>query len=205
VVVDEPLTERGRRSRERIVDAAASLVSERGAGGVRLDQILEAAGASKSQLYHYFSDKEDLVRAVIARRIGETVHCQGPQLDKVDSLADLRRWFDWLIEQNAERDCPGCPLGTLASELSGCDEAARVDLTCGFDTWIGFVVEGLERMKLSGELDERADPRRLGAAVFASLQGGLLLSKTYKDPQYLRDALDAAYAHLLSLRPPAGR
>jgi TetR/AcrR family transcriptional regulator, transcriptional repressor for nem operon len=204
-VVDEPLTERGRRSRERIVDAAAELVSERGAGGVRLDQILEAAGASKSQLYHYFSDKEDLVRAVIARRIGETVDCQGPQLDKVDSLADLRRWFDWLIEQNAARDCPGCPLGTLASELSGCDEAARLDLTCGFDTWIGFVVDGLERMKVSGELDERADPRRLGAAVFASLQGGLLLSKTYKDPQYLRDALDAAYAHLLSLRPPASR
>jgi hypothetical protein len=34
------------------------------------------------------------------------------------------------------------------------------------------------------------------------MQGGLLLSKTYKDPQYLRDALDTAYAHLLSLRPP---
>ncbi|HEY7072073.1 MAG TPA: TetR/AcrR family transcriptional regulator, partial [Acidimicrobiales bacterium] len=205
LVIDEPLTERGRRSRERIVDAAASLVSERGAGGVRLDQILEAAGASKSQLYHYFSDKEDLVRAVIARRVDETVHCQGPQLEKVDSLAALRCWFDWLVEQNAERDCPGCPLGTLASELSGCDEAARVDLTTGFDTWIGYLVDSLERMKLSGELDDRADPHRLGAAVFASMQGGLLLSKTYKDPQYLRDALDAAYAHLLSLRPPDSR
>jgi TetR/AcrR family transcriptional repressor of nem operon len=203
-VVEERLTERGRRSRERIVDAAAAQVAERGAGGVRLDQILEAAGASKSQLYHYFSDKGGLVRAVIARRVGETIDCQGPLLDGLDSLAALRRWFDWLIEQNAERGCPGCPLGSLASELADCDEAARVDLTCGFDTWIGFVIEGLERMKASGELDERADPRRLGTAVFASLQGGLLLSKTYKDPQYLRDALDAAYAHLLSLRKDRG-
>src|SRR5215510_4053517 len=179
-VVEEPLTERGRRSRERIVDAAAELVAERGAGGARLDQILEAAGASKSQLYHYFSDKEDLVRAVIARRVGETVDCQGPMLDGIDSLTALRRWFDWLIEQNAERGCPGCRLGSLASELADCDEAARVDLTCGFDTWIGFVIKGLERMKASGELDEQADPRQLGTAVFASLQGGLLLSKTYK-------------------------
>ena len=63
------------------------------------------------------------------------------------------------------------------------DEAARVDLTGGFDTLIGYVVDGL-------------------AAVFASLQGGLLLAKTYKDPQYLRDALDASYAHLLSFAPP---
>ncbi len=201
-VVQEPQTQRGRRSRERIVDAASEVVAERGAGGASLDQILEAAGASKSQLYHYFSDKGDLVRAVIARRVGETVGCQGPMLDGVDSLAALRRWFDWLIEQNAARGCPGCPLGTLASELADCDEAARVDLTGGFDTWIGFLVEGLERMKARGELGEQADPRRLGAAVFASLQGGLLLSKTYKDPQYLSDALDAAYDHLVSLRPP---
>ena len=200
MVVDEPLTERGRRSRERIVDAAASLVSERGAGGVRLDQILEAAGASKSQLYHYFSDKEDLVRAVIARRVGETVDGQSPLLDGLDSLAALRRWFDWLIDQNAEHGCPGCPMGTLASELADCDEAARADLTCGFETWIGYVIEGIERMKAAGELDDRADPRRLGVAVLASLQGGLLLSKTYKDPQYLRDALDATYDHFVSLR-----
>ena len=31
------------------------------------DQVLKTAGASKSQLYHYFADKDELVRAVIAR------------------------------------------------------------------------------------------------------------------------------------------
>ena len=202
-VAQEPLTGRGRRSRERIVDAAAELVGQRGASGTSLDQVLEAAGASKSQLYHYFSDKGDLVRAVIARRVGETVDCQGPLIGGIDSLDDLRRWFDWLIAQNEELGCPGCPLGTLASELAGCDEAARADLACGFDTWMGLVIESLERMKAGGELDERADPRRLGASVFASLQGGLLLSKTYQDPRYLRDALDAVYDHLVSLRGSA--
>lgn len=201
-VVHEPLTERGRRSRERIVDAACEVVAERGAGGASLDQILEAAEASKSQLYHYFSDKGDLVRAVIARRVGETVRCQGRLLGGIDSFADIRRWFDWLIAQNEERGCPGCPLGTLASELADCDEAARVDLTRGFDVWTGHIVDGLERMQARGKLDERAEPRHLGAAVLASLQGGLLLSKTYKNPQYLRDALDASYAHLRSFGPP---
>ena len=37
--------------------------------------------------------------------------------------------------------------------------------------------------------------------MFASLQGGLLLSNTAKDPRFLRDALDASYAHLVSFRP----
>ena len=200
-VVQEPLTDRGRRSRERIVDAACEVVAERGAGGASLDQILEAAGASKSQLYHYFADKGELVRAVIARRVGETVDCQGPLLDEIDSLADIRRWFDWLIDQNEMLSCPGCPLGTLASELADCDEAARVDLTHGFDVWMGYIVDGLARMQARGDLAADADPRRLASAVFASLQGGLLLSKTAKDPQYLRDALDASYAHLCSFLP----
>ena len=200
-VVQEPLTDRGRRSRERIVDAASEVVAERGAGGASLDQILEAAGASKSQLYHYFADKGELVRAVIARRVGETVDCQGPLLGEIDSLADIRRWFDWLIDQNEMLGCPGCPLGTLASELADCDEAARVDLTHGFDVWMGYIVDGLARMQARGDLAAEADPRRLGNAVFASLQGGLLLSKTAKDPQYLRDALDASYAHLCSFLP----
>ena len=204
-MVQEPLTERGRKSRERIVDAAAALVAERGAGGASLDHILEAAGASKSQLYHYFSDKGDLVRAVIARRVDDTMGCQGPMLGSIESLADIRRWFDWLTAQNQELGCPGCPLGTLASELAACDEAARVDLVSGFDTWMGYVIDALERMHARGELVAGADPRRLGHAVFASLQGGLLLSKTTKDPQYLRDALDAAYDHLVSLTPPDSR
>ena len=203
-MAQEPLTGRGRRSRERIVDAAAALVAERGVAGTSLDQILEAAGASKSQLYHYFTDKGDLVRAVVARRVGETLDCEGPMIGGIDSLDDIRRWFDWLIAQNEELGCPGCPIGTLASELAECDEAARVDLACGFDRWSGLVTGGLERMQARGELGERADPRRLGTAVLASIQGGLLLSKTHKDPQYLRDALDTAYDHLLSLRPPDG-
>jgi AcrR family transcriptional regulator len=201
VVVQEPITERGRRSRERIVDAATAVVAQEGAGGARLDQILEAAGASKSQLYHYFSDKDDLVRAVIARTLGETVDGQGPLLTELDSFAAIRRWFDVLIDENEKHGCPGCPLGTLASELADRDEALRADLAGCFDIWIGYMIDGLARMKARGDLAADADPHRLGAAVFASLQGGLLLSKTFKDPQYLRDALDASDAHLRSFGP----
>jgi AcrR family transcriptional regulator len=200
-VAQEPLTERGRRSRERIVDAAAAVVAERGAEGASLDEILAAAGASKSQLYHYFSDKGDLVRAVISRRFGETVDCQATLLAELDTFAGIRRWFDVMIEENERLGCPGCPLGALASELADRDEVARADLAACFTGWMSHLVDGLGRMRARGDLVDRADPRRLATAVFASLQGGLLLAKTAKDPQYLRDALEACYDHLLSFRP----
>ncbi len=60
-----PSTEKGRRTRERIVQAAVELVAERGAAAVSLDDVGSTAPASRSQLYHYFDDRDDLIRAVV--------------------------------------------------------------------------------------------------------------------------------------------
>jgi TetR/AcrR family transcriptional repressor of nem operon len=201
-VPHEPQTERGRRSRERIIDAAATCIAERGVEGAGVDQILAAAGASKSQLYHYFSDKADLVRAVIARRQDDSLRSQMPWLEGLDSWTAIRGWFDHMIRMNEEHEYPGCVIGTLANELADRDEAARIDLAGCFASWQRYLVEGLERMRARGDLVRRADPQQLATAAFASLQGGLLLAKTEKDSKPLRIALDAAYAHLRSFRPP---
>jgi AcrR family transcriptional regulator len=196
----EPTTERGRRSRDRIVEAAAALVAERGAEGTGIDHVLAAAGASKSQLYHYFADKDDLIRAVIARRFEQVIAAQAPLLAKLDSWAAIRRWLDMWVDQTEATGHHGCPIGTLANELADRDDAARADLSACFGTWEAYLVDGLTHMKGRGDLAPSADPRQLATAVFASLQGGLLLAKTHKEVAPLRVALDAAYAHLRSFR-----
>lgn len=198
-VTQAPQTLRGRRSRDRIVEAAADTMAERGVEGASCDQILAAAEASKSQMYHYFGSKEELVRAVIARRRDQTITDWMPWLDELDSFAGIRRWFDMLIEQNAAAGCPGCVIGNIAAEVADRDEDAREDLVACFAALEDYLVDGLQRMKDRGELMPRANPERLTNAVWASLQGGLLLAKTTKDPEVLRDALDASYAHLRSL------
>jgi TetR/AcrR family transcriptional repressor of nem operon len=197
----EPQTQRGRRSRDRIVDAAAACITECGVEGASLDQILAQAGASKSQLYHYFSGgKDELVRAVIARRLDESLSNQMPWLAKLDSWTAIRGWFDLMIGLNEEHGYPGCGIGTLANELADRDETARADLASCFDAWQGYLADGLQRMRDRGQLVRSADPQRLALAVFASMQGGLLLAKTQKDSLPLRVALDAAFDHLRSFR-----
>jgi AcrR family transcriptional regulator len=52
------LTSKGRAMRDRIVQSAAELIYEAGARETTLDQVRSAVGASKSQLYHYFADKD---------------------------------------------------------------------------------------------------------------------------------------------------
>ena len=59
-----PRTARGRATRERILQAATDLISERGVAGTSLDDVRELARASKSQLYLYFPDRDALLREV---------------------------------------------------------------------------------------------------------------------------------------------
>jgi hypothetical protein len=56
-------TEHGRQTRERIVRATAGLIADHGPAETSLDDVREAIGTSKSQLYHYFGDKHGLVEA----------------------------------------------------------------------------------------------------------------------------------------------
>ena len=56
----EPKTARGRETRDRVVTAAATLIREHGAAAVNLDDVEAAAGVGRSQLYHYFTDRNDL-------------------------------------------------------------------------------------------------------------------------------------------------
>src|ERR1700680_972272 len=86
-----PVTERGRRARASIIDAAATLMYQRGVSMTSLDDVLAAAGSGKSQLYHYFDSKADLVAAVIERQL-QLVLAQQPGLQNIDSWEGIEAW-----------------------------------------------------------------------------------------------------------------
>ena len=198
MTVAEPRTDKGRATRNRVLDAATELVFEHGVAGTTLDDVRAAANVSKSQLYHYFADKEDLVHAVIDRTVEQVLGAQ-PRLTNLSSWAAIAAWFDDLVQLQIDRHAiGGCPIGSLAGELAETDEQARTELAAGFDRWEAPLRDGLQQMQANGKLRRSADPARLATATLASIQGGLVLTQTRRDPQQLRIALDAANAYLRS-------
>ena len=192
-----PVTEKGRATRERILQAAADLVAEKGAAGMSLDDVSARTGASRSQLYHYFEDRDDLVRAVIDVATESVIGVQGELLDHLDSWAGIDRWLDSLVQLQVERQARGgCPIGSLAGQLAEQDADARAAIAAGLARWEGHLRDGLTRMKDRGKLRRDADPSALAVATMASIQGGLLLTQVRRDPDQLRIALDAARANL---------
>jgi AcrR family transcriptional regulator len=191
------LTAKGRATRARIVDAAAELIFERGVASTSTEDIREAAGVSNSQLYHYFAGKSDLVRAVVERQAERILVRQRYVMSRLDSFEGLEAWRDMLIDLQIERGCRGgCPMGSLASELSEIDENARAAVVDGFAAWEEAIRHGLVRMRDRGELRRGTDVDLLGVSVLASLQGGLLLTQTRRDPAPLRAGLDCAIAYV---------
>ena len=55
--------------RDKLLDAAASLVPRRGAGELTLDAVAERAGVSKGGLLYHFPSKDALIQAMIARMV----------------------------------------------------------------------------------------------------------------------------------------
>ena len=183
--------------RERILRAAAERVADKGAAGMRLDDVRARTGASRSQLYHYFNDRDDLVRAVVDVTTDAVLDVQRDLLGRLDSWAAIDRWFDALVAFQVERQARGgCPIGSLAGQLAEQDAGARAAIANGLDRWEAHLRDGLIRMKARGKLREDADPPALATATMASIQGGLLLTQVRRDACQLRTALDAAYANL---------
>ncbi|WP_018156682.1 TetR/AcrR family transcriptional regulator [Demetria terragena] len=196
-------TQRGAQTRARIVTAAADLVFTNGVRGTTLDEVMTASGTSKSQLYHYFADKEALVSAVILEQTRRVLAVHRPLLDTMESLEDMHRWRDAVVAfTRTGGGIGGCPIGSLASEMAEWSDSARIMLSHSFEIWETLLSDGLATMQARGELTPSASPRELATAVMAALQGGLLLTQVARNTQALELALDMALQHVANFVEP---
>jgi AcrR family transcriptional regulator len=193
-------TTKGQATRDRIVAVAATLMHERGVAGTSWEDIQKAAGVNASQLYHYFGDKQTLVRAVIAFQTNNVLDGQQPFLNSLDSLEALQAWRDLIVEYHRRDECEGgCPLVCLTGELAEARPECRIDLAHSFDRWETSIRDGLQAMHVRGDLRRSAEPDRLATALLAALEGGLVLAQVRRDTSPLEAALDTMLEHLASL------
>jgi TetR/AcrR family transcriptional regulator, transcriptional repressor for nem operon len=198
------LTSKGTQTRNRIVAAAAELMFELGVAGTTMEDVRAAAGVSSSQIYHYFADKGALVRAVIEYQDERIVGGQEPMLARLDSVAGLRAWRDFLVAHQRQLQCRGgCPIGSLGSEVAETDQKARAVVATAFQRWEAGIRGGFAAMSERGELMPGTDPGRLATATLAALQGALLLTQIQRSTEPLEVTLDTVIDHVRSLTLPA--
>lgn len=192
--MDEPKTARGRQTRDAIIETAASLMYARGVRATSLDDVLEAAGCGKSQLYHYFGDRRGLLAAVVDYQLELILDHQSRF--KLDTWSGLRAWFDELVARQQEQGFRGCPLGSLIAELLAEDGDLRDVVAAAFARWQQTLTVAFDQMRVTGRLSQSARPDQLARHVLSAIQGGYLLSTVQRDPDPMREALNAAFQQL---------
>ncbi len=199
------LTQKGMATRGRIVDTAAGLVFERGVANTSIDEVRTRAEVSGSQITHYFRDKRDLIRQVIAnrRRDVRTFHTQD-RMGALDNVDALRAWADaCMADVDTVYRLGGCVYGSLAGELIDADSEIHDDVARGYDEWIEIFSTGLTSMRRRGDLRSDADPRHLAVSLVVAHQGGAMITHATGQAEPIRAALTAAVDYVCSFTPDA--
>ena len=197
--MERVLTARGAATRQRIVEAAAALIRERGVADTGLDDIGAATATSKSQLFHYFpGGKSDLLHAVAVHEAGQVIADQQPYLG---DLTSWRKWQAWrrLVIQKYDMQRDRCPLTALTTHMGKATPVTREIVSTLYDTWSQHLAAGVQALKDSGEIDASTDVDATATAVLAAIQGGVVMMQATDRISYLetalKEALDAMRRH----------
>ncbi len=198
----EPSTRRGRATRRRIVTVAAELMYERGVSATSIEDVLAGSGTGKSQLYHYFSSREELLAEVLDHQLDQIL--QEQSTFALSTWAGIEAWLQAsALSHKTERGLRGCPLGSIVSEVLDHSDHLRSHSANAFARWESALADEFLKLQNTGQLRPDADPATLAEMTVAILQGGYLLSSTKREAAPMRNAAAAALAHLRSFAPPA--
>jgi TetR/AcrR family transcriptional repressor of nem operon len=188
-----PTTERGRRSRAAILDTAAQMMHAQGIAATSMDDVLIASGAGKSQLYHYFENKQDLCAAVLHHQFGQILAAQ-PSLGDPE-CDDVGRWRDQVLTAFRASRVGTCPLGSFVGQTER-DPLLHETLAALFARWEDAIAGLVRRAQAAGRVHADADPAEAGMVLLGALQGGTVLAHLQRSEVPLASALDAVIGHL---------
>jgi AcrR family transcriptional regulator len=160
------LRSQGRRTMRKLLDAAMVAFDKRGYHATRVNDVVEIAKTSHGTFYLYFSNKEDLLRALVTEA---GVHAQNlaDALDRPPELGGTPQWSDvrgW-IAAYSDLWIRYAPLFRAWTALATIDpallEILRQTLT--------LMSDALERQIGLGASDSGLDPHTAGLAVMAML------------------------------------
>jgi TetR/AcrR family transcriptional repressor of lmrAB and yxaGH operons len=185
------------KHRTPIVNAAVTLFRRQGYAGTGLNDIVEASGAPKGSLYHYFPEgKAAIAIAAVdeaGRRVSETMSKLAREHATTAAMlrAHARLYAGWM-RKSGFRD--GCPITTVLLELTpthrGVSEAGRRTYAAR---------TGILRDKLVADGFSARSAEQLAVLCTATLQGALIQARVERSGAAIEVAADQLAAMLESI------
>ena len=183
---------KGEQTRERILEQAAVLFNVQGFAGSSLADIMQATGLRKGGIYRHFESKEALALEAFDHAVGLVRARFVAALEGRRNAIDRLRAIVGVFRLHAV-DPPipgGCPVMNTAIETDDGNPELRDRARTAMEEWRAMVhrtvAKGMER----GEVRDGVDGEELSSIMISLLEGAIMMSKLYHDPQHVLRAVD---------------
>ena len=180
---------------QRILDIAERLVQTRGFNGFSYADIAQALSVTKASLHYHFPAKADLGRQLIERYERNFLAA----LERIDAQTGdarerLRRYA--ALYEGVLRDQRMCLCGMLAAEFGTLPEPMRLELRHFFDANERWLADVLKKGKRDGTLAFSGSASNAAQALIGSLEGAMMIARSYGDPGRFKAVGDRLLADL---------
>ena len=173
---------------EKILNAAENLIQTMGYNAFSYKDIAHAVGIKTSSIHYYYPAKEDLATAVIEWHL-ERVSVLLDELNANNNLAlqaKLLSLVNIVISLTISNDLKMCLGGMLASDVISLPEKVKKKVCIFFDTLEQWIRETLSKeKKANSSWRNLYTVNDLAKYLIVQLEGGLLMTRLYKDFSYI--------------------
>lgn len=168
-------------TKERIIEAADDLFYENGYEFTSFKDIAEEIKLSRGNFYHHFKTKDDILKAVIVRRIAKTKDMLTSWEEETKSpKGRIQCFIKILIANQAKIKLYGCPVGTLTTELSKLDHSSKEDAAKIFTMFHKWLSKQFRELGLIKEADS------LAMHLLALSQGVATMATAFPSEIYIK-------------------
>lgn len=194
------MTRKGRITREYIVERAAELFNSVGYYRASISDLMTATGLEKGGIYNHFASKDELAVAafehacrIFGNGILTRVEAQDKPLDKILAL------IEGFKSQVTNPPLPGgCPLLNCAVENDDGNPLLRDKARIALEKLLSFTEKLVEAAQNAGQIGKQHDAKQIATFVISSLEGGIMLSRLYQDPNRMDQVAKGLKAFLLT-------
>jgi TetR/AcrR family transcriptional repressor of nem operon len=180
---------------QRILDVAEKLVQTRGFNGFSYADIADELHVTKASLHYHFRSKADLGRSLIERYEKNFLAALATiDTQSKDARDKLRRYA--AIYGDVLGDNRMCLCGMLAAEFGTLPEPMRAEMRHYFDANEKWLTTVLKEGKKEKSLSFSGSPNEVAQALIGSLEGAMMIARSYMDPARFRMVSDRLLADL---------
>jgi len=185
---------KGEETRNRILDAAEAAVLQKGFGGTSIEELIVETGITKSGFFYHFKDKNELAKALLNRyiendeRIYDEIFSRARDLMD-DPLQSFLLGLKLLSELVADlpNGHPGCLVATVCYYERLFDREIQETNRNAVLAWRRRFGRMFREIMEVYTPREPVDVDQLADMVSSVLEGGIVLSKTLKEPNTLAE------------------